>query len=246
MAKSDNLRALTVQTTFTKQKRELEKASELIKMLRAQEKRVQRLTTTGEVESERRDAYLIATPQEISKKVLDIVESVVRQHGARQRANGLNKGRFEFMGVEAELTVPQLRALQDAVATIANLVDHLPVEDRRLVSNCEFDGRPAFAAPPTPVKEARTRIVPYEEADSTRIRTYQDVYEVVLYQTREITVDYGLPADKIADLKETVGDLATAVQVAIDEANAKTHPNDPELDAIVDKVVDVFRRRIAE
>ena len=147
MANTEKARSTTVQTTFTKQKRELEKASEFIKTLRAQEKRTQRVTPTGKIETERRDAYLVATPQEISKKVLEIVEEVVRQHGARQRANGLNKGRFEFMGIEAELTVPQLRALQDAVGTIASLVANLPVEDRRLVPNCEIDGRPAFATP---------------------------------------------------------------------------------------------------
>jgi hypothetical protein len=246
MAKTQNGASNAVQTTFTKQKREQAKANALINQIRAQEKRNQRFTAEGKLETEERESYLVATPQDIADKVLAIVESIVCQHGARQQANGSNKGKFEFLGIEAELTVPQLRALQDATETLRNLVEKLPMENRKLVPNAEVDGKPAFATPMNPVKETRVRFVPFEEKESTRVRTYEEKYDVVLYQTREVTIDYGLPADKIAALKEMVGDLETAVQVAIDEANAKAHPGDPVLNGVISKIVDAFKKEIGK
>ena len=41
-----------------------------------------------------------------------------------------------------------------------------------------------------------------------------------------------------------VGDLDAAIQVAIDEANAKPHANDPVLNDVVAKVADAFRKEI--
>ena len=229
MAKSNAGSSNAVQTTFTKQKRELAKANELINQIRAQEKRLQRFTPDGKLQTEERESYLLATPQEIANKVLTIVAEVVSQHGARQVANSVNKGRFAFMGIEAELTVPQLRALQDAAVTLRNLVDKLPMENKRCIPNEKIDGMPAFATPLVQNKEKRTRIVPYEE---------------VVSQTREVTVDYGLPAAKITALREMAGDLDAAIQVAIDEANAKPHANDPVLNDVAAKVADAFRKVI--
>ncbi|MBQ4079204.1 MAG: hypothetical protein IIU43_06675 [Thermoguttaceae bacterium] len=244
MAKSNAGSSNAVQTTFTKQKRELAKANELINQIRAQEKRLQRFTPDGKLQTEERESYLLATPQEIANKVLTIVVEVVSQHGARQVANSANKGKFAFMGIEAELTVPQLRALQDAAVTLRNLVDKLPMENKRYIPNEKIDGLPAFATPLVENKEKRSRVVPYEEKDSTRIRTYQEDYEEVVSQTREVTVDYGLPVAKITALREMVGDLDAAIQVAIDEANAKPHANDPVLNDVVAKVADAFRKEI--
>ena len=115
--------AKTVQTTFTKQKRQLAKANALIGTIRAQETRTQRFDADAKLETEERTAYIVDAPENIASQVVEIIADVVRQHGARQRANSVSKGRFEFCGIEADLTVPQLRALQEAQTTLAALVD---------------------------------------------------------------------------------------------------------------------------
>lgn len=234
----------SVQTTFTKQKRELAKINELISQIRAQEKRVQRLTPDGQLETQERETYVILTPQEIAGKVLALVQSVVQQHGARQQANGVNKGLFEFMGISAELTVPQLRALQEGANALRSLVENLPMENLRVRPNCELDGKPAYAAPASPVKETKKRWVPYVTKDSERPLSYEEEYEEVLYQRRVVTIDHGLAAPKILALKEAIGDLETAIQTAIDEANAKPHCEDKILGEVIAKIVETFQKQI--
>ena len=224
--------AKTVQTTFTKQKRQLAKANALIGTIRAQEMRTQRFDADDKLETEERTAYIVDAPENIASQVVEIVADVVRQHGARQRANSVSKGRFEFCGIEADLTVPQLRALQEAQTTLAALVDKLPVENKRRIPNGEIDGRPAFFSPLQKIFETKTRAVPYEEN-----------YDVLLYQTRPVEIDYGLPTATIARLKTLVADLATAIQVAIDEANAQTREDDDFLNDVASKILAEFERQ---
>lgn len=229
-----------VQTTFTKQKRELAKAHELIESLRAQEVRIQRFSPDDKLVAEERKTWVNATPQEIAAKVFAIVKEVVAQHGARQQGNSVNTGTFEFCGVTAQLTAPQLRALQDITSVLRELVEELPVENKRFVANGEIEGRPAFFKLMTPVVETKTRYVPFEEQESTRVRTYEEKYEEVLYKTREVTIDYGLPVERVEALKTLVGDLGVAIQVAIDDANAKPRKDDPALNDVIGKIVAIF------
>ncbi len=233
-----------VQTTFTKQKRELAKANELIASIRAQEKRSQRFSPDGKLQTEERETYLVDEPENIAAKVLTIVESVVRQHGSRQRANGVNTGAFEFRDIRVELTVPQLRALQEAAKTIRALVEKLPVENKRYMPNCEIDGRPAYATTMEQVKERKTRWVPYVDKDSPKPLTYAEEYDEVLYQTRQVTIDHGLATSKIVALKEMVGDLESAIQIAIDEANAKPHDQDETLNKTIGLITAAFNNAI--
>lgn len=235
--------AKTVQTTFTKQKRQLAKANALIGTIRAQETRTQRFDADAKLETEERTAYIVDAPENIASQVVEIIADVVRQHGARQRANSVSKGRFEFCGIEADLTVPQLRALQEAQTTLAALVDKLPVENKRRIPNGELDGRPAFFSPLQKIFETKTRNVPYEETASTRVRTYEEKYDVLLYQTRTVEIDYGLPTATIARLKTLVEDLATAIQVAIDEANAQARDDDAFLNDVAVKILAEFERQ---
>lgn len=241
---ADTRKNAAVQTTFTKQKRELAKAAELIAQLRAQEKRTQRFTPDGKLETEERESYLVDEPKNIAAKVLTIVESVVRQHGARQRANGVNTGLFSFRGIEAELTVPQLRALLEAAKTIRDLVERLPIENKKLIPNCEIEGRPAFATPLKPIREKKERWVPYQVKDSQQPLSYCEKYEETIYQTRELTIDHGLPMSSIVELKEMIADLDLAIQVAIDEANAKTHQEDELLNTTISQIVVAFTSAI--
>ncbi|WP_013630022.1 hypothetical protein [Rubinisphaera brasiliensis] len=101
-----------VQPTFTRQKRELAKAAALLEQIRSQEVREILRSPDGEVLEVTRKAYVDTPPEEIAKQVFAIAERVVAQHGARQKANSKNTGSFEWMGIKADLTVPQLRALQ--------------------------------------------------------------------------------------------------------------------------------------
>ena len=88
--------AKTVQTTFTKQKRQLAKANALIGTIRAQETRTQRFDADAKLETEERTAYIVDAPENIASQVVEIIADVVRQHGARQRANSVSKGRSSF------------------------------------------------------------------------------------------------------------------------------------------------------
>ena len=121
---------MSIQTTFTKQKRELAKAQELIQSIRAQEVRQIRYNAEGKMETAQRTSWLVDTPESLASQVFQIIREVVAQHGSRQQANSVNKGRFEFAGIQADLTVPQCRALQDVLGTLTALVNKLPAENK--------------------------------------------------------------------------------------------------------------------
>ena len=237
---------MNTQTTFTKQKRELAKANSLIQSIRAQEVRSIRFDKDGKQQTIERSAYVTETPEAIAQQVLEIVRAVVAQHGARQQANSVNKGHFEFAGIQAELTVPQLRTLQDSLATLTALVNKLPAENLRLVPNGELDGRPAFFHPVEDITATKTRNVPYEETESTRVRTYEEKYEEILYKTQQVEVDYGLPTAAIKQLKLLLEDLSTAIQVAIDEANALPHTQDAELERVIAGITAAFQKALGQ
>jgi hypothetical protein len=229
-----------VQATFTRQKRELAKAAGWIERLRAHEIRNVTFDAEGKKLTETRETYVDYAPEEIARKVLGIVAEVVRQHGARQRANGKNTGRFSFRGVEADLSVPQLRALKEAHATLAALVQKLPRQNPKIVHNTTVDGRPAFADKLREDFEERTRYKPYEEDATTRVRTYEEQYREKVGAHQQVQVDYGLPVRQVQALEEMVTDLGTAVQVAIDEANGRGQEDDPELVRVIEAVCKVF------
>lgn len=229
-----------VQATFTRQKRELAKAATLLEKIRAQEVRLIKRSPQGEVLEESREAYVDFAPEQIARQVLDVVERVVSQHGARQRANSQNTGRFEWCGVDANLTVPQLRALQDVQGLLSDLVIRLPRRNPKLVTNRTVDGRPAFAH--TAVEQFRTEVkyVPFEEDTTTRVRTYAEERKVLETTTQTVEIDYGIEIAILERLRELAGDLKTAIQVAIDEANAKGHETDPVLEGVIKGVRKVF------
>ncbi len=231
---------MPVQSTFTKQKRELAKAKELIQSIRAEEVRTQRLDTQDNIQTEERSSYMVESPQEIASKVFTIINEIVSQHGARQKANASNRGHFVFAGIQADLTVPQLRAIQESVGTLTSLIEKLPAENLRLIPNGKLDGHPAFFSPMEEQKEQKVRYVPYEEDTSTRVRTYEEHYDVVLYKTRTVTINYGIQMKKIIQLREMLSDLGTAIQVAIDEANALPHEGDAELNRLIGEITAKF------
>jgi hypothetical protein len=235
-----------VQTTFTKQKRELAKATALIQKLRAQEVRTVTTSPDGQVLNQVKETYVDFTPEEIFSKVLGIVTEVVSQHGSRQKANAKNTGKFRFGIVEADLTVPQLRALQEAHTIMSELVRQLPKQNSRLITNTVIDGRPAFAHLLQKVIETKTRNVPYEEKESTRIRTYQQSYEEHTHSTQKFEIDFGLSVKKLQKLEELVLDFGTSIQVAIDEANAKGHDRDPLVEDVIQKICGQFSAVLAE
>lgn len=235
---------MSIQTTFTKQKRELAKAHELIQSIRAQEVRQIRYNAKGKMETVQRSAWLIDTPESLASQVFQIIREVVAQHGARQQANSVNKGHFEFEGIQADLTVPQCRALQDVLSTLTDLVNKLPAENKSHVPNGEIDGRPAYIAPMENVTEDRVRYVPYEDKDSTRVRTYEERYQEVVYKNQTAEIDYGFPVLVIKAMKELLSNLSTAIQVAIDEANAQPQKKDEELERVIGKITEVFEKQL--
>ena len=107
----------------------------------------------------------------------------------------------------------------------------------------EIDGRPAFFSPFAPTFKTETRYIPFEEASTTRVRTYEEKYSVLLFKTRTVEIDYGLPTATIARLKTLVEDFATAIQVAIDEANAQARDEDALLNDVAAKVLAEFERQ---
>jgi hypothetical protein len=232
---------LMVQATFTRQKRELAKASAWMEKLRAQEVRKATFDSNKQKINEVRETYVDYAPEEVAAHVLDIVVEVVGQHGARQRANSRNTGRFSFRGISADLTVPQLRTLQEAYGVLAELVNKLPRRNPRLIPNTTVEGRPAFAHPVQDHHEQKTRSVPYEEGASTRVRTYEEHYEVLTHSTQVTEIDFGIEPRRLTEVQELVADLGTAIQVAIDEANARGHERDPVLDGVIASIRTVFR-----
>lgn len=229
-----------VQSTFTRQKRELAKAAAWIERLRAHEIRKVTFDAEGRKITETRETYVDYPPEEIARKVLGIVTEVVIQHGARQRANGKNTGRFSWRGVEAELTVPQLRALKEAHATLAALVQKLPRTNPKVVHNATIEGRPAFAGKLEETFEERLRYKPYEEDATTRVRTYEEKYREKTGASQQVEIDYGLPIRVAQQLEEMVTDLGTAIQVAIDEANGRGHEDDPVLSSVIGAICKVL------
>ena len=229
-----------VQATFTRQKRELAKAASWIERLRAHEIRRITFDAEGKKLTETRETYVDYPPEEVAREVLGIVVEVVRQHGSRQRANGKNTGRFAWRGVTADLTVPQLRALREAHATLAALVHKLPRRNPKVVHNTTVDGRPAFAGKVEETVEERVRYKPYEEDATTRVRTYEERYRERTGATQQVEIDFGLEIRQIQRLEEMVTDLGTAIQFAIDEANGRGHEDDPILTGVIDAIRKTF------
>ena len=225
-----------VQTTFTKQKRELIKALSWIEKIRAQEVRHRRYNNQEELETETRETYVDYSPEEISQKVLTIVRDVVSQHGARQKANSQNTGTFDWHGINVQLTVPQLRALQSATTVLKELVIKLPRRNPKLIYNTTIENRPAFAHVKEKHEETETRYVPYEEESTTRVRTYEEKYKTIAYYTQRVEIDYGLDVKLVNELAEAVDDLETAIQIGIDEANTKGRENDPIVDDVINRI----------
>ncbi|MBH8565677.1 hypothetical protein I8748_26475 [Nostoc sp. CENA67] len=233
-----------VQTTFTKQKRELAKAISWIEKIRAQEVRHRNYNAQDELQDEIRETYVDYSPEEISLHVLEIVKDVVSQHGARQKANSNNTGTFDWYGISVELTVPQLRALQSAHAVLLELVRKLPRRNPKLIYNTTIDNRPAFAHVKQKHEEIETRYVPYEEDSSTRVRTYEEHYKVISHYTQKVEIDYGLEIKLLNELGEMIDDLGTAIQVAIDEANTKGRENDPIIDDVINRISQIIINKL--
>ncbi len=233
-----------VQTTFTKQKRELEKAIGWIEKIRAQEVRQRVYNDRDELEEEIRETYVDYPPEEIAAKVVEIVRTVVSQHGARQKANAENRGTFSWCGIEIELSVPQLRALQSAHIVFNELVKKLPRRNPKLVHNTSIDSRPTFAHSKKKHEKTEIRYVPYEEDASTKVRTYEEKHQVITHYTQKVEIDYGLEIKLLTELTELVADLGTAIQIAIDEANTKGRNNDPVIDELIARIGEVLMQKL--
>lgn len=233
-----------VQTTFTKQKRELEKAIAWIEKIRAQEVRQRVYNAQDELQEEIRETYVDYPPEEIAQKVVEIVATVVSQHGARQKANADNRGTFSWCGIEVELTVPQLRALQSAHIVFNELVKKLPRRNPKLVHNTVIDRRPSFAHSKHKHEKTETRYLPYEETNSTKVRTYEEKYQVVTHYTQKVEIDYGLEIKQLNELSEMIDDLGTAIQIAIDEANTKGRDNDVVIDELIARIGQVLIQQL--
>lgn len=223
-----------VQSTFTKQKRELAKAANLLEKLRAQEVRKITFDADGVTRlEETKETYVDFAPEVIFSNVLESAVKVVHEHGMRQKANSSNRGKFSFEGIEAELTVPQLRALQDIVPLLTELTQRLPRRNPKLIPNANIDGRPAFEQRKVPVTKTEIKYVPFTETNSERVRTYEERHEKVEYYTQVVEIDFGLPIETVTKLQQLVSDLSTAIQCAIDEANTRGQSADPVLDDLI-------------
>ena len=233
-----------VQTTFTKQKRELAKALSWIEKIRAQEVRHLTYNPQEELIEEQRETYVDYSPEEITQKVVAIVKEVVSQHGARQKANSHNTGRFDWYGITVDLTVPQLRALQSAHTVLAELVRKLPRRNPKLIYNTTVDNRPAFAHMKEKCEEEKTRYVPYEEDSTTRVRTYAETYDVITQYTQKLEIDYGFEIKLLNELNEMIDDLGTAIQIGIDEANTKGRENDPVIDDVINRIGEILLAKL--
>lgn len=236
-----------VQTTFTKQKRELAKALALVEKLRSQEVRQILFAADGTTELEvTRDSYVDFLPEKIVAEVLASAVKVVHEHGMRQQANSLNKGKFIFEGIEEELSVPQLRAIQDVIPLLTELTNRLPRRNPRVVPNTTINDRPAFAHAKKEVVQVKSRYIPFEEDTTTRVRTYEENYEEIRNYTQTIEVDYGLPYDIITRMQQLVADLSTAVQCAIDDANTRGQKADEVIDRVIQQIAGVFHESLGD
>jgi hypothetical protein len=92
--------------------------------------------------------------------------------------------------------------------------------------------------------EYKTRSIPYEEDSSTRVRTYEEKYELLTHFTQTVEIDYGIDVRLLNNLAEMITDLGTAIQIAIDEANAKGHKPDKVLEKVIDDIRMVFAQTI--
>lgn len=230
-----------VQSTFTKQKRELAKAASLLEKLRAQEVRKILFAADGVQRiEETKESFVDFAPETIFAEVMASVVKVVHEHGMRQQANSSNRGKFSFEGIEATLTVPQLRALQDVVPLLAELTQRLPRRNPKLIPNTTVDGRPAFEQRKMPVIKVETKYVPFTQKDTDRVRTYEEKHEVVEYYTQIVDVDFGLPIETVTKLQQLVADLSTAIQCAIDDANTRGQSPDPVLDDLIENIKQKF------
>lgn len=230
-----------IQTTFTKQKRELAKATAWLQRVRAMETRKITFDAERNKLTEVRENYVDFAPEEIAGQIFDIVVEVVGQHGARQQANSRNTGRFDWQGVQAELTVPQLRALQDSHAVLSELANTLPRRNPRLIPNATVEGRPAFQHPEKQHFEEKSRFVPFEEDNTTRVRTYEERYKELAQITQMVEIDYGVDNRRLEQFQTMVLDLGTAIQVAIDEANTKGSQPDPTLNGVISAISQKLR-----
>ncbi|MGO8744651.1 MAG: hypothetical protein ACLQNE_01555 [Thermoguttaceae bacterium] len=208
----------------------------MMEKLRAQEVRTVTFGPNDEIINEVRDAYVDHPPEEIANKVLDIVGEVVGQHAARQRANSRNTGRFSWQGVAIDLTVPQLRTLQEAYVVLTELVNKLPRRNPKLIPNTTVEGRPAFAHQKEEHFETKSRWVPFEEESTTRVRSYEENYQVLKHKSQVLEIDYGMDVQHLEKVKELVLDLGTAIQVAIDDANSKGHEPDPAMEGVIESI----------
>lgn len=233
-----------VQTTFTKQKRELAKAISWIEKIRAQEVRNLTFNPDEELQEEIRETYVDYSPEEIAQKVLVIVKNVVSQHGARQKANSQNTGKFEWYEISVDLTVPQLKALQSAYTVLQELVRKLPRRNPKLIYNTTINNRPAFAHIKEKHEEKKTRYIPYEEDSTTRVRTYQEEYKVITKYTQKIEIDYGIEVKVLNEIDEMIDNLGTAIQIAIDEANTKGRENDPVIDEVIAQIENILLSKL--
>lgn len=235
---------MTVQTTFTRQKREAAKAGEQIAKLRAQETRQITFTLDGEVQSEIRESYIEIPPEKITASVLEIIGNIISMHAARQQANSRNKGRFSWQGIEVDLTVPQLRVLKEAHGVLQELAAKLPRRNPRHVPNTTVDGRPAFAHGMVDVFERRKKALPVQRQGSNVNETFYAEEDVVVNRVQTVEVDYGYPADVLDAFHELISDLETAIQIAIDEANARGHEADAEMEALYIGIREVLSRKL--
>ena len=119
---------------------------------------------------------------------------------------------------------------------LSELAAKLPRRNPKLVPNTAIDGRPAFAHPVEEHFETKSRWVPFEEESSTRVRSYEEQYQVLKQKTQVVEIDFGLDITQVEKVKELVLDLGTAIQVAIDEADSKGHEPDPTMEKLIGNI----------
>ena len=66
----------------------------------------------------------------------------------------------------------------------------------------------------------------------------------MLERSTRRAVDFGLPTKTVVELKELVEDLKVAIQVAIDDANAKPRKDDPALNDVISSIVALFQSEL--
>ena len=204
--------------------------------LRAQEVRTVTFGPNDEIINEVRDAYVDHPPEEIANKVLDIVGEVVGQHAARQRANSRNTGRFSWQGVAIDLTVPQLRTLQEAYVVLTELVNKLPRRNPKLIPNTTVEGRPAFAHQKEELSKRKAAGCRLKRRALLASVVTRKIIRCSSTSLQVLRIDYGMDVQHLEKVKEPVLDLGTAIQVAIDDANSKGHEPDPAMEGVIESI----------